>query len=79
MKVHFAETYPPNRENGRKFDLDIGGRSKKDLNPVVLGGGFLSAASAVWTGIDVRRGPLVIRASGNPALNGIEIIKEKTK
>ena len=79
VKVHFAETYPPNRENGRKFDLDIGGNIKKNLNPVVLGGGFLSAASAVWTGIDVRRGPLVIRASGNPALNGIEIIKEKTK
>ena len=79
VTVYFAETYPPNKENGREFDLSVGGKTKKALNPVVLGGGFLSAASATWINIGVRRGPLVIRASGNPAINGIEIIKEKTE
>lgn len=77
--VHFAETYPPNRENGRRFDLDVGGKTKKNLNPVVLGGGFLAAASAEWKSVEIRRGPLVIRASGNPAINGIELIREETK
>ena len=40
---------------------------------------FLAAASAEWKSVEIRRGPLVIRASGNPAINGIELIREETK
>ena len=76
VKIHFAETYEPNRENGRTFDLQVGGTSRKNLNPVHLGGGFQSAASVTWEEVEVKRGLLTIKASGNPAINGIEIFKE---
>ena len=76
VKIHFAETYEPNRENGRIFHLQVGGTSRKNLNPVQLGGGFQAAASASWEHVNVKRGWLTIKAGGNPAINGIEIFKE---
>ena len=77
VKIHFAETYEPNRENGRIFHLQVGGTSRKNLNPVQLGGGFQAAASASWEHVNVKRGWLTIKAGGNPAINGIEIFKEE--
>lgn len=77
VKIHFAETYAPNRENGRTFYLQVGSESRKNLNPVHLGGGFQSAAVETWKHVEVKRGLLTIKAGGDPAINGIEIFKEE--
>ncbi len=75
VKIYFAETWPPNKELGRKFSLTVNGIAKKDLNPVVLGGGFQCAASVTWDNIEVREGALSISGTGKVGINAIEIIK----
>jgi hypothetical protein len=75
--VHIAETYPPNKVQGRVFSIKISGDARKDINPVVKAGGFARPHVEVWKDVTVKNGILSIEAWGGVGLNGIEI--EKTK
>ncbi|MFA7230400.1 MAG: malectin domain-containing carbohydrate-binding protein, partial [Victivallaceae bacterium] len=71
--VHIAETYPPNKKQGRVFSVKIGNDARKDINPVIKAGGFARPYVEVWKNVTVKNGILSIEAWGGVGLNGIEI------
>ncbi|MFA6567640.1 MAG: malectin domain-containing carbohydrate-binding protein, partial [Victivallales bacterium] len=75
--VHIAETYPPNKEQGRVFSVKIGKDARKDINPVIKAGGFARPYVEVWKDVAVKNGILSVEAWGGVGLNGIEIEKAK--
>jgi hypothetical protein len=78
LKLHFAETYPPNnRPNARKITVEIQGATLPDtVDPYADAGGFAKPYVLTVDAVKVEDGKLRVRLIRDVGIQGIEIIRK---